>query len=58
MRAEELAQQFIGTLTKDTRAHVEAALGRPLPDDFEATRDRLVLAAYQTELQAVAGIAA
>ncbi|WP_158932683.1 HAD family phosphatase [Acidisphaera sp. S103] len=55
--AEELAQQFIGTATKDIQAHVEAALGRPLPDDFEATRDRLVDAAYQTELQAVAGVA-
>jgi HAD superfamily hydrolase (TIGR01509 family) len=54
---EELARQFIGTATKDMQAHVEAVLGRSLPGDFEATRDRLVDAAYQTELQAVAGVA-
>ncbi len=54
--AEELAQQFIGTATKDMQAHVELALGRPLSKDFEATRDRLVDAAYRTELQAVAGV--
>ena len=55
--AEELARQFIGTATKDMQAHVEAVLGRPLPDDFEARRDRLVDAAYRTELQAVTGVA-
>jgi beta-phosphoglucomutase-like phosphatase (HAD superfamily) len=55
--AEELAQQFIGTATKDMKAHVETTLGRPLPNNFEATRDRLVDAAYRTELQAVAGVA-
>lgn len=55
--AGELAQQFIGTATKDIQAHVEAALGRSFPDDFEETRDRLVDAAYRTELRAVAGVA-
>jgi beta-phosphoglucomutase-like phosphatase (HAD superfamily) len=54
--ADELARQFIGTATRDMQAHVEAALGRPLPDDFETTRDRLVDAAYLTELRAVAGV--
>ena len=55
--AEELAQQFIGTATKDMKAHVETTLGRPLPNNFETTRDHLVDAAYRTELQAVAGVA-
>ena len=55
--AEELARQFIGTATKDVQAHVETKLGRPLPSDFEVTRDRLVDAAYKTELRAVAGVA-
>ena len=55
--AEELARQFIGTATKDVQAHVETTLGRPLPSDFEVTRDRLVDAAYKTELRAVSGVA-
>ncbi len=55
--AEELSRRFTGTATKDVQAYVEAALGRPLPEDFEAVRDGLVDAAYLTELQAVAGVA-
>ncbi|ALN71450.1 HAD family phosphatase [Aureimonas sp. AU20] len=55
--ADDLAHRFLGMTTKDVQAYVERALGRPLPEDFEAARDRLVEAAYRTELRAMAGIA-
>ena len=54
--ADELGRQFIGVATKDVQAHVERVLGRALPADFEEVRDRLVDAAYRSELKAIAGI--
>ena len=54
--ADELGRRFTGVATKDVQAHVEHILGRALPADFEEVRDRLVDAAYRSELQAIAGI--
>ncbi len=54
--ADELAQRFIGTATKEIQVHVEAVLGRTLPTDFETRRDRLVDEAYRRELKPIAGV--
>ncbi len=56
--AEEADARFLGATTVAMQAEVERALGRALPADFEATRDRLVDAAYRRELRPIAGVEA
>jgi HAD superfamily hydrolase (TIGR01509 family) len=54
--ADELARRFIGVATKEMQTQVEQVLGRNFPLGFEDERDRLVDAAYRSELKAIAGV--
>jgi HAD superfamily hydrolase (TIGR01509 family) len=55
---DEVVETFLGTSAATFTATVEAHLGRPLPEGFEAGYEPLLHAAFDAELQAVAGIEA
>lgn len=53
--ADGVARRFSGRPSPEVYAAVEAELGRPLPDRFEAEVDRQIIAAYRDELKPVRG---
>jgi len=55
---DEVVEKFLGTSAASFTARVEEHLGRTLPAGFEASYEPLLHAAFDAELQAVAGIEA
>lgn len=53
---DEILHRFVGRSSAHFRAEIEAHLGRPLPDDWEAPYQPWYLDAFAAELTAVAGI--
>lgn len=53
----EVIERFVGRSDRDTRAAIEAHLGRALPADWDAQINRLYREAFAAELEAVEGIA-
>jgi HAD superfamily hydrolase (TIGR01509 family) len=49
-------ERFIGKAAKDSRAIIEAELGRPLPSDFNVEAARRVAEAFARELRPVDGV--
>ncbi|HWV50115.1 MAG TPA: HAD-IA family hydrolase [Microbacterium sp.] len=52
----DIVHRFVGRSAAHFRAEVEAYLGRPLPDDWEAPYQHLYDDAFERELEAVAGV--
>jgi HAD superfamily hydrolase (TIGR01509 family) len=53
---ERFMERFIGKAARDSRAIIEAELGRPLPSDFGAETARRVAEAFARELKPVDGV--
>ncbi|HTU32062.1 MAG TPA: HAD family hydrolase [Solirubrobacteraceae bacterium] len=52
----EVIERFVGRSDRDTRAAIEAHLGRPLPDGWGERAEHLYREAFAAELEPVAGI--
>jgi HAD superfamily hydrolase (TIGR01509 family) len=52
----EVIERFVGRSDRDTRAAIEAHLGRRLPEGWDEQMDRLYREAFAAELTPVAGI--
>ncbi len=52
----EVIKRFVGRSDRDTRAAIEAHLGRPLPEGWDEQMERLYREAFAAELEPVAGI--
>jgi HAD superfamily hydrolase (TIGR01509 family) len=55
---DSFIERFVGRAAKESRALIEAELGRPLPASFAAEASRRVAAAFARELRAIDGVAA
>lgn len=53
---DEVIERFVGRSDRDTRAAIEAHLGRPLPEGWGEQMERLYRAAFAAELEPVPGI--
>jgi HAD superfamily hydrolase (TIGR01509 family) len=56
MTFEQCAREFLGIGMPATLEKLERRLGRPVPDGWERRLERRVLAAFDAELEAVAGV--
>lgn len=58
LTADDILHRFVGRTSEHFRAEVEAHLGRPLSDDWEAPYQHWYDEAFERELEAVAGVEA
>ncbi|GAA1126382.1 MULTISPECIES: HAD family phosphatase [Microbacterium] len=58
LTTEEIVHRFVGRSAAHFRADVEAHLGRPLPDDWEAPYQQWYLEVFESDLTAVEGVEA
>jgi HAD superfamily hydrolase (TIGR01509 family) len=54
--ADQVLDRFLGVSDREARLTIEAELGRPLPDDFEAQMKQAALQRYADELQNVPSV--